>query len=94
MPLHKGYRGQLDSPVADLNNVTDGGYGGAITAALFLQEFVEPSIPWVHIDLMAWNVGNRPGRPKGGEAMALRAVYALIAEKAAASRSAAKGKSR
>ena len=43
---------------------------------------------------MAWNVANRPGRPKGGEAMALRAVYALIAEKAAASRSAAKGKSR
>jgi leucyl aminopeptidase len=94
MPLHKGYRSQLDSPVADLNNVTEGGYAGAITAALFLQEFVEPGIPWVHIDLMAWNVANRPGRPKGGEAMALRAVYALIAEKAAASRSAAKGKTR
>jgi len=94
LPLHKGYRGQLDSPVADINNVSEGGYGGAITAALFLQEFVEPGFPWVHIDLMAWNLANRPGRPKGGEAMGLRAVYALIAEKAAALRSAAKGKSR
>jgi leucyl aminopeptidase len=93
LPLHKGYRSQLDSPVADINNVSEGGYGGAITAALFLQEFVEPGIPWVHIDLMAWNLANRPGRPKGGEAMGLRAVYALIAEKAAAG-AAAKGKSR
>jgi len=93
LPLHKGYRSQLDSPVADINNVSEGGYGGAITAALFLQEFVEPGIPWVHIDLMAWNLANRPGRPKGGEAMGLRAVYALIAEKAA-SGAAAKGKSR
>lgn len=94
LPLHKGYRSQLDSPVADINNVTEGGFGGAITAALFLQEFVEPGIPWVHIDLMAWNLANRPGRPKGGEAMALRAVYALIVEKAAASPSSAKGKGR
>lgn len=92
LPLHKGYRSQLDSPIADINNVSDGSYAGAITAALFLQEFVEPGIPWVHIDLMAWNLANRPGRPKGGEAMALRAVYALIAEKAQAA--AAKGKSR
>jgi leucyl aminopeptidase len=92
LPLHKGYRNQLDSPIADINNVSDGSYAGAITAALFLQEFVEPGIPWVHIDLMAWNLANRPGRPKGGEAMALRAVYSLIAEKAQAA--AAKGKSR
>jgi leucyl aminopeptidase len=93
LPLHKAYRKQLDSAVADLSNVAEGGYGGAITAALFLQEFVEPGIPWVHMDLMAWNPAGRPGRPKGGEAMGLRAVYALIAERAA-SPAAAKGKRR
>ncbi|HMS45765.1 MAG TPA: leucyl aminopeptidase family protein, partial [Alphaproteobacteria bacterium] len=59
-------------------------YGGAITAALFLQEFVTPKTPWIHLDLMAWNSKNSPGRPVGGEAMALRAVYALIKQKASA----------
>jgi leucyl aminopeptidase len=68
----------LDSKVADLNNISDGPYGGAITAALFLSEFVRPETPWAHIDLMAWNVRARPGRPVGGEAMGLRAVFALI----------------
>ncbi|MGH6959389.1 MAG: leucyl aminopeptidase family protein, partial [Dongiaceae bacterium] len=84
LPLHRPYRKQLDSKVADINNVSAGAYGGAITAALFLAEFVEPAVPWVHIDMMAWNVSARPGRPEGGEAVALRALYALIAERAAA----------
>jgi leucyl aminopeptidase len=73
----------LDSKVADINNVSESSFAGAITAALFLDEFVEPTIPWVHIDMMAWNPSARPGRPEGGEAQALRALYALIAEKAA-----------
>jgi leucyl aminopeptidase len=83
MPLHRPYRRMLDSKVADLNNVSDGSYAGAITAALFLQEFVEAGVPWVHIDMMAWNAKSRPGRPEGGEAMAVRALYALVAELAA-----------
>ena len=83
LPLHRPYRRLLDSKVADLNNVSDGPYAGAITAALFLQEFVEPGIPWVHLDIMAWNPAASAGRPAGGEAMGLRAVYALIAERAA-----------
>ncbi len=82
MPLHRPYRPQLDSKVADINNISSGPYAGAITAALFLQEFVPDAIPWVHIDLMAWNLTGRPGRPEGGEAMGLRAVYALIEETA------------
>ena len=65
---------------ADLNNVSDGPHAGAITAALYLQEFVEPGIPWAHIDVMAWNTRSRPGRPEGGEAQTLRALYAHIAE--------------
>jgi len=83
LPLHKPYRRMLDSKVADINNISESGFAGAITAALFLNEFVEPTIPWVHIDMMAWNPSSRPGRPEGGEAQGLRALYALIAAKAA-----------
>ena len=81
MPLFKPYRKLIDGKVADITNATDTALGGSITAALFLQEFVEPEITWVHIDLMAWNTSSRPGRPEGGEAMGMRAVYALIAER-------------
>ena len=85
MPLFKPYRRGLDSKVADLNNIWDSPYAGAITAALFLQEFVSSTTPWLHLDLMAWNATSRPGRPEGGEAVALRALYALVAERAAKS---------
>ncbi|MBC7906105.1 MAG: leucyl aminopeptidase family protein [Rhodospirillaceae bacterium] len=81
LPLYKPYRRMLDSKVADINNVSDGPYAGAITAALFLQEFVGPGIPWVHLDVMAWNPSSRPGRPDGGEAMTLRALYAVITQR-------------
>ncbi|HXP05324.1 MAG TPA: leucyl aminopeptidase family protein [Stellaceae bacterium] len=79
MPLYKPYRRMIDSKVADLNNVSDGPQGGAITAALYLQEFVDPKVPWAHLDVMAWNQRSRPGRPEGAEAQTLRAVYAHIA---------------
>ena len=69
-----------------------GPHGGAITAALFLEEFVGPDTPWVHFDIMAWNLSERPGRPQGGEAMGLRAVYALVAELAGGGKPKAKPK--
>ena len=75
MPLYQPYRKQIESPIADLNNMGKSSFGGCITAALFLEHFVEPEIPWVHIDTFAWNQGNRPGRPQGGEALGLRAVF-------------------
>ena len=78
LPLHRPYREMLDSKVADIANSSNSGYAGAITAALFLQEFVPAGVPWVHFDLMAWNTRSRPGRPEGGEAMGLRAVYAYV----------------
>jgi leucyl aminopeptidase len=81
LPLFAAYRGWVKGKVADLNNAPDEPYAGAITAALFLQEFVEPDVPWAHIDLMAWNTKTRPGRPEGGEAMGLRAAYGLIESK-------------
>ena len=79
MPLYKPYRRLIDSKIADLNNVSDGPQGGAITAALYLNEFVDPAVPWAHLDVMAWNGRSRPGRPEGAEAQTLRAVYAHIA---------------
>lgn len=81
LPLWKPYRRHLDSAVADMNNVSDGPYGGAVTAALFLSAFVEKAAAWAHLDCMAWNRASRPGRPEGGEAVALRALYALLAER-------------
>src|SRR5690606_39034401 len=86
LPLHQPYKAWLDSRVADLNNVSSGPFAGAVTAALFLERFVSPDRPWAHLDLYAWNSEDRPGRPKGGEAMSLRACFALVrelAEKAA-----------
>jgi len=78
MPLFRPYRRLLDSKVADINNVSAGGFGGAITAALYLQEFVPDDVPWAHFDMMAWNNSTRPGRPEGGEAQAARAIFATI----------------
>ncbi len=81
LPLWQPYAKMLEGKVADLNNAPEGGYGGAITAALFLQAFVGEGIAWAHIDLMAWNTTSRPGRPEGGEAMSIRALFALIQER-------------
>ena len=78
LPLWPPYRRLLDSKVADINNVSEGGVGGAITAALYLEEFVSHATPWAHFDIMGWNTGDRPGRPVGGEAMGMRALYGVI----------------
>ncbi|MEM7795975.1 MAG: leucyl aminopeptidase family protein [Cyanobacteria bacterium P01_C01_bin.118] len=83
LPLHDAYRSMLDSPIADMNNIASGSYGGSITAALFLQEFVQDNIPWVHVDFMAYNLRSLPGRPEGGEAMGMRALFELIKQQIA-----------
>jgi leucyl aminopeptidase len=80
LPLHKPYRRLIDSKVADINNAGESPHAGAITAALFLADFVDPSTHWLHLDIMAWNTRARPGRPEGGEAVAIRGLYALIAD--------------
>lgn len=80
LPLFSLYRDSLNSPIADINNTSPDSYGGAITAALFLKEFVPDTIPWLHYDLMAWNIKTRPGRPQGGEAMALRGLFRYLQE--------------
>jgi len=78
MPLWKPYDKDLDSKIADVNNVTSGGMAGAITAALFLQRFVTSTKNWAHFDIYAWNAKSSAGQPVGGEAQAIRAIYALL----------------
>ena len=78
MPLWDGYDEMLKSDLADLSNAADSPMGGAVTAALFLRRFVPKDTPWAHFDTFAWRPSARPGRPKGGEAMGLRAAFAML----------------
>jgi leucyl aminopeptidase len=78
LPLWEPYREMLHSNAADMVNTPDSSYGGAITAALYLKSFVEKAKTWVHIDMMAWNLSKRPGRPQGGEVMGMRAVLEVL----------------
>lgn len=78
MPLYAPYLPQLKSTCADLNNMGSGPYGGAIIAALFLKHFVDDPEKWIHFDVFAWNLSDQPGRPQGGEAMALRTVFSYL----------------
>ncbi len=78
MPLFRAYRRHLDSRVADINNIASVGQGGAITAALFLNEFVQRCDAWVHVDTMAYNAQGRPGRPAGGEMFGVRAMFEML----------------
>ena len=74
MPLWRDYHGGIESDIADIVNTGKGPAGGAINAALFLEDFVPPSVEWLHLDIFAWNDGTRPGRPAGGEAQTLRTL--------------------
>ena len=78
LPIWAGYDDWLKSPVADLNNVSSRPFAGAIVAALFLKRFVTEGISYAHIDIYAWNDQTRPGRPEGGEAQSMRAVFAAL----------------
>ncbi|MDA1076399.1 MAG: leucyl aminopeptidase family protein [Proteobacteria bacterium] len=79
MPLHQPYKAMLESSIADTVNSASSPYAGAITAALFLEQFIG-QIPWVHFDIMAFNTRTRPAHPEGGEAMGLRAVFKYLRE--------------
>ena len=79
LPLWRPYRRMLDSYLADMANSGTSRHAGAITAALYLERFVPESIPWMHLDTYAWNDADRPGRPRGGEAMGLRAFFEFLA---------------
>ena len=78
MPLWDGYDEMLKSSLADLANAADSPMAGAVTAALFLRRFVPEGVKWAHLDTFAWRQTATPGRPKGGEALGLRAVFAAL----------------
>jgi leucyl aminopeptidase len=81
LPLWKPYNAMIETPIADLNNAGAGGFAGSITAALFLKRFVEQAKAYVHFDIFGWVPNAKPGRPKGGEAQAMRAMLAVIKER-------------
>jgi leucyl aminopeptidase len=78
LPLWGPYDQLLDSKVADVNNVSSGGFAGSITAALFLRRFVTAAKAWLHCDIYAWNQSTKPGRPEGAECQGARALYHLL----------------
>lgn len=78
MPLWQGYDKYVNSPIADITNSPNYGFAGSITAALFLNRFIRPKTPWIHLDTYAWNGEPMPGRPVGGEALGLRALIAFL----------------
>ena len=81
LPLWRPYRRLLDSYLADFANAGASRHAGAITAALYLERFVPAATPWLHLDTYAWNDADRPGRPRGGEAMGLRAMFAFLQQR-------------
>jgi len=78
MPLWKPYDEMLKSEVADLVNSAPSSMAGAVVAAMFLKRFVPDALPWAHLDTFAWRENAKPGRPKGGEALGLRAVFEML----------------
>ncbi len=81
LPLWAGYDDMLNSDIADCVNSSDGGFAGAITAALFLNKFVTLGTPWAHFDTFSWRPSTKSGRPKGGDALGLRAAYEVLKSK-------------
>ncbi|HUG44953.1 MAG TPA: leucyl aminopeptidase family protein [Sphingomicrobium sp.] len=78
LPLWDAYDEMLKSDVADLANAAGSPMAGAIVAAMFMKRFVSDETPWAHLDTFAWRESAKPGRPKGGEALGLRAVFAAL----------------
>lgn len=86
LPLWRGYEDTLKSRIADINNNPAYNLAGAITAALFLNRFVEKTQSWVHLDIPGWIDRPKSGRPLGGEVNGARALYALLRERYGAGR--------
>ncbi len=78
MPFWRGYETMLNSKVADLSSTGSGGFGGSITAALFLNRFVDKAKHHIHFDIYGWTPVAKPGKPHGGEAQGIRALYRFL----------------
>lgn len=82
LPLWASYDSGLESAVADMNNVSEGPFGGAIIAALFLRRFVTKAKRYAHFDIFGWRPAVKPLGPKGGEVQAARAMFELLRREA------------
>jgi leucyl aminopeptidase len=78
MPLWDPYDELLKSDIADFANASNSPMAGCITAAMFLKRFVPEEVAWAHLDTYAWRDAPKPGRPKGGDALGLRAIFGLL----------------
>jgi leucyl aminopeptidase len=78
LPLWAPYDDWLKSSIADLNHITSQPFAGSVTAALFLNRFVELTRRYAHFDIFGWTPESRPARPKGGEAQAIRGLFDLL----------------
>jgi leucyl aminopeptidase len=81
MPLWEPYDEMLKSDLADMANSTNSPMAGSIVAAMFLKRFIPDEVAWAHLDTYAWRDAAKPGRPKGGEALGLRAMFALLKDR-------------
>jgi leucyl aminopeptidase len=81
LPLWAPYEDMLSSDIADMSNSSDVPMAGAVTAALFLKKFVPDTLPWAHFDTFAWRSSAKPGRPKGGDALGLRAAWQALSDR-------------
>jgi leucyl aminopeptidase len=77
MPIVDKYWKQMNSTFADFKNSSDSGFGGAVTAALFLQKFVGKT-PWLHFDVMSWSSGGDPVMGEGGNAQGLQILAGYL----------------
>ncbi len=84
MPLWAPYEKGLKSGIADTGNISSDGFAGSIIAALFLRKFVGDPRRWVHLDIFGWNPADRPARPKGGDAQAVRTLFSMLRARHAA----------
>ena len=81
MPLDQSYRDEMTNTITDLKNLGNlGRYGGACSAAGFLEHFIEDGTPWAHIDIAgtAWIKSDKPTVPKGGTGYGVRLLYRLV----------------
>jgi len=78
LPLWQPYERLIESKFADVNNASETSFAGSIVAALFLKKFVERARSYVHLDIFGWTPVPKPGRPFGGEAQGIRAIFALL----------------
>lgn len=81
MPFWNPYEPTIEPDIADLDNAPKGGFGGSITAALFLRRFVDKAAAFAHLDIYGWTPVAKPGRSRGGACMSARAMLRVIEDR-------------